>query len=108
MVVLPKAFGQKPFSAEEVKRELDEFFGVIVPQLNRGLAQYEYFCCNDITAADIVIYYELRTVLILHKRDLVSIETPDLFAWYGRISKQEAVIKMDDLFIGIVKKYQLI
>lgn len=37
MVVLPKAFGQKPFSQEEVKREQDEFFNIIVPQLDKGV-----------------------------------------------------------------------
>ncbi len=55
--------------------------------MNKGLAQYEFFCGNEITAADIVIYNELKQVLTLHKRDLVAREAPDLFSWFGKIAR---------------------
>ena len=106
MVVGPKALAQKPFSPEEVKKQLDEFFLVIVPELNRGLSQHDYFCGDEITAADIIIYNELKTVLTLHRRELVSRETPDLYAWYnGRLALMSEVKEVDTQFVEIVKKY---
>jgi glutathione S-transferase len=58
-----------------------------VQELNKGVSRQEYFSGDDISAADIIIYNEIKTVLVLHKRELVSRETPDLFAWFARLSR---------------------
>ncbi len=47
------------------------------------------------SAADIAIYNELRTVLVLHRRELSNRETPDLFTWYSRMSKLREIIEVD-------------
>ena len=78
---------------------------MIVPKLNRGASQHEYLCGDDVSAADIIIYNELKTILVLHKRELISRETPDLFAWFTRLSRTKEIIEMDQLFLEIVKKY---
>lgn len=108
MMIGPKAYGQNPYSSEEVKKAQDEFFNIIVPAMSHGVATSHYFCGDEITAADIVLYHELKTILILYKRQLMINEMPDLFAWYSRIARMEVIIKMDDQFIGIVKKYQFV
>ncbi len=85
MIVGPKALGERPPSTEEVRNTLDEFFKNIVPVLNKRVSQNEYMCGDYITAADIMIYNELKTVLVLHKKEVTSKDTPNLYSWFTRI-----------------------
>jgi glutathione S-transferase len=76
--------------------------------MNKAVSRSEFFCGDELTAADIVIYHELKTVLVLYKKQIASNETPDLFAWYSRVQRIEVIIKMDEMFVSIVKKYQFV
>ena len=108
MVVGPKAFGEKPFSPDEVKAALEEFFTLIVQELDRWSSRQGYFSGEDLSVVDLMIYNELKTVLVLHKKELSSEAYPDLHNWYLRLSRIQAIGEVDSLFMEIVKTYQLI
>ena len=93
MCIGPKAFGQAPYAQEDINRAQDEFFKVIVPAMDAGVRQTDYFCGDSLTAPDIIIYYELNTILILYKRQLSHIETPDLFAWHKKMTNNHDIAK---------------
>ena len=93
MCLGPKAFGQAPYAQEEIRKVQDEFFKVIVPAMNAGVRQ-EYFCGDDVTAADVILYFELNTILILYKKQLICEETPDLFAWHKRMGNMQEIVSM--------------
>ena len=93
MCIGPKAFGQPPFAQEDINRVQDEFFKVIVPAMDAGVKKSDYFCGDTLTAPDIIIYYELNTILILYKRQLNHQETPDLFAWHKKMSNNQEIAK---------------
>jgi glutathione S-transferase len=86
MVIAPQAFGEKPYQVEEVRAALDEFFTQILPMLDKKLQRYEYICGEEVTVADIQLYNEIQTVLLLHKqRRIESRELPNIFAWFNKM-----------------------
>lgn len=53
MVVGPQAFGEKPYSADDIKVVLEEFFNQILLMLDKKLQKFEYLCGEEYTVADI-------------------------------------------------------
>ena len=70
MIIGPKALNQKPFPQEEVQQCTDEFFTMIVPVLNKRLDNRLYMSCNQLTYADIIIYNELKTIMVLYNKNI--------------------------------------
>ena len=83
----PTAFGSTQLSAGEVDKAKQDFFHVVLKQLNSMLEcakpQGNKFLCTplEFTAVDIAFYNEISTVLILTKIKIRKKELPNLFAW---------------------------
>ena len=107
MVIGPQAFGEKSYPQEDIKAQLEEFFGVIISMLDKKLQRYEFLCGEDYTVADIQIYNEMQTVMTLHKKQIESREYPNVFAWFNKISQIPEVMEADRKFRDIISKYQL-
>lgn len=91
---------------EDVKQALDEFFNSILAMLDKKLQKYEFLCGEEYTVADIQIYNEIQTVLILHKqRRIESRELPNLFSWFNKMASLPEIEESDKKLKEIVSKY---
>ena len=87
---------------------MEELFLTILPVLDKKLQKYEFLVSDDLSVADLVLYNELHTVLILHKRQLESREMSNVFAWYYKVGNIHEVKEANRLFVDIVHKYNFI
>jgi glutathione S-transferase len=106
MVVGPQAFGEKQYQQDDIRVCLDEFYNQILIMLDKKLQKYEYLCGEEYTVADLQIYYEIYTVLALHRsKRIESRELPNVFAWYNKLSSLPEIAECDKKFQEIVTKY---
>lgn len=91
MSVGPSAFGEKPYSQEEINTSLEEFYGTILPLIDKKLTRTQFLCGDEYTVADLQFYNEIKTIITLYKRGMTSREFPNLFDWYNQMSKIEEV-----------------
>ena len=75
VVVQPKVQAMQPYPDEEVNGYLQELFSLILPQLETKLSVTRYLCCDQLTMADVVIYNDIKQVLLLHKRTLIPLKS---------------------------------
>ncbi len=107
MSVAPQAFGEKPYSQEEINESLEEFYIVILPLIDKKLHKAQFLCGDEFTVVDLLLYNEINTVAILYDRFVTSRDAPNLFDWYNQMSKVEEVHQMDQLLHSIIEKYKL-
>jgi glutathione S-transferase len=79
----PQAFGEKPYSQDDIKASLDEFFGTILVLLDKKLERHQFLCGEEYTIVDFQLYNEISTVLTLHKKSISSRDFPNLFDWFN-------------------------
>ncbi len=80
MIVGPIAYGETPYSEDEINRYMRELMILILPVLDQKLHDSIYICGEHLTVADIVLYNEISTVLTLHKKEIT--EMVALNKWY--------------------------
>ena len=107
MAVGPQAFGEKPYSQDDIKASHEEFFNTIVAMLEKKLERYEFLCGEEYTVVDLQLYNEINTVLILHKKKIGGREFPNVFDWYNKMSKIPEIMESDKVFNEVVIKYNL-
>ena len=107
MSVGPQAFGEKPYSQEEINASLDEFYQTILPIIDKKLSRTQFLCGEDYTIVDLQFYNEIKTIVSLYKRNMTSREFPNLFDWFNQISRIDEVQETDLLLQTILEKYNL-
>ena len=58
--------------------------------------------------ADVVIYNELKQVLVLNKRSLIQSKAPYTNDWFKKIEGQSAIEETDAEFLQISREYNFI
>ena len=67
---------EKEAAIENSKSLLDQFFDTLMPHLESKFGDHNGICCETITFMDVVIYNDIRTVLVLYATNLKNKETP--------------------------------
>ena len=112
VLVGPKTLNSE-FTAEEVDQAKQDFFHIVLKQLNGMLESAKptgnKFLCTplEMTAVDIVFYNEISTVLILSKIKLRKKEFPNVFAWVSSMSEVAEISECDEKLLDVLMKYEL-
>jgi glutathione S-transferase len=102
----PLCFGERKVPMEQEQKESDEFFKRIVPQLNKMLIGSIFFCADEMTAVDILIYNEVATVLKLTGGSIAT-EHEGLLKWLSRMQDNTDIRGADFKLEQVIDNYKL-
>ena len=84
MYAFPKSFAQE-VTEEDIEREKEEFFKRLLPALDQQLKDKPYFAGQNLTAADLLYYNEIVTVVMLSGRELGADLYANLSGWFANV-----------------------
>ena len=87
-----------------VEANLNQFFDTHMVALEKKVESLQGVCCEMITYLDLLIYNEIRSVLVLYGTKLKRKETPNLNAWYENMTELcPPVIELNTKFDEVCK-----
>ena len=66
---------------------MDQFFETLMPFLESKFGDNNGICCETITFMDVVIYNDIRTILVLYATNLKNKETPKVLEWFANMNE---------------------
>lgn len=95
----------KDDSKDQIENTLQVFFDTHMIALEKKVEQHGGVCCETITYMDLMIYNEIRTVLVLYGTKLKKKETPSLHNWFENINELcPPVAELDQKFDKVCKE----
>ena len=103
----PSAFGHDNESSEVIEDAKSALFNDILPQLNKMLTKNFLILGNEPTIADIVIYNELSTALLLNTASTKGFRRhyPNIETWLNNMGDVTEIDALSDQLADIVDKY---
>ena len=82
-----------------------QFFDTNMVALERKVEQHGGICCETISYLDLLIYNEIRSILVLFGTKLKRRETPNLNTWYENMNELcPPVAELDTRFDKVCKE----
>ena len=88
-----------------MNRDVNEFFGKILPTIDKLLRGKVYIINEEPSVIDILYYNEISTITKLTKRSLDNEKTPELFTWYNNMSRIRELEDSDKKLEAVIEKY---
>lgn len=92
---------------QEIDQASDEFFGTVLARLDADLADKEYLCGEQLSAADVVIYNEITTVVYVKSENVSRSTYPNLFPWLERLSEVPQIEKATEHLSEYLKHLEM-